>query len=96
MHDRYVNGLVGGFTKDNLVNIHFYHERLPIPKKTFYPYNEEGVTSQIGRSEYGGDAVRILQASLLLDVDMARDFRDWLNDLLKELEDEEGTNDSET
>ena len=90
MHDRYVNGMWGGYAQDGMMNIHFYHERLPLPKKTFHSYSEDGSVDPVGRAEFGGDVVRILQASVIMDAHIARDLRDWLNEQLQSFEAEEG------
>ena len=84
-HDRFINGIWGGFTQEGMMNMHFYHERLPLPKKTYHEITEEGVRGQ-GRAEFGGNVVRIVQSSLIMNVGMAVQLRDWLNDNLANIE----------
>ncbi len=59
MHDRYTNGVWGGFTKEGMVNMHFYHERLPLPKKTYHTTLEDGTIDPTGEAIFvkSGDII---------------------------------------
>jgi len=80
LRDLYVNGLYGGVTPRNELYIHFYSERHPIPKKATNKINEKGEVSEGSALELGGDVVRLVQASISMDVETASKFRDWLNE----------------
>jgi len=80
LRDLYVNGLYGGVTPRNELYIHFYSERHPIPKKATNKISEDGKVSDQADLELGGDVVRMVQASISMNVDTAINFRNWLND----------------
>ena len=80
LRDLHVNGLFGGVTPRDEIYIHFYSERHPIPKKATHTLDEEGVPSKEAEMEVGGDVVRLVQASITLDISTAIAMRDWLNE----------------
>lgn len=81
--DLYVNGLCGGTTPRKEIYIHFYSERLPIPKTISYELGENKKVGKLESIEQGGDVVRLVQSSLVLDVKTAIEFRDWLDRRIK-------------
>lgn len=78
LRDLYVNGLWGGVTPRGEIYTHFYSERHPIPKKAVHTIREDGTFNPTGEIESGGDAVRLIQASICMDMQTAIAFRDWL------------------
>lgn len=80
LRDLYINGLYGGVTPRGEIYIHFYSERHPIPKKATHNLDEQGVPSKEADMEIGGDVVRLVQASIALDISTAIAMRDWLNE----------------
>jgi hypothetical protein len=80
LRDLYVNGLWGGVTPRGEIYAHFYSERHPIPNKSTHEIKDDGSFDRIGKTETGGDAVRIIQSSVTMDVQTAVAFRDWLTD----------------
>lgn len=83
LRDLHVNGLFGGVTPRDEIYIHFYSERHPIPKRATHKLDEKGVPSKEADIEVGGDVVRLVQASISLDIGMAIAMRDWLNEKIK-------------
>jgi hypothetical protein len=80
LRDLHINGLFGGVTPRDEIYIHFYSERHPIPKKSTHEIDEHGVLSKEAEMEIGGDVVRLVQASIALDINTAVAMRDWLNE----------------
>ena len=78
LKDLYVNGLWGGVTPRGEIYAHFYSERHPIPKKAVHEIREDGTFNPSGEIETGGDAVRLIQTSIAMDIKTAIAFRDWL------------------
>jgi hypothetical protein len=78
LRDLYVNGLWGGVTPRGEIYAHFYSERHPIPKKAIHEISEDGSLNPTVEIESGGDAVRLIQASICMDMQTAIAFRDWL------------------
>ncbi|MCK9391692.1 MAG: hypothetical protein M0Q01_09060 [Syntrophales bacterium] len=85
LRDLYANGIYGGVTPRGEIYIHFYSERHPIPKKATHKIDEHGVPKKDGDIEIGGDVVRLVQSSIILNEGTAVSLRDWLNDRLNYL-----------
>ena len=86
IQDCYVNGAFGGVTPRNEISMHLFCERHPIPKNIKHTINSDGSLSEKILIEQGGDAVRIIQSSVIMDENTAIAVRDWLNGRLKHLE----------
>jgi len=80
LRDLYVNGLFGGVTPRKEIYAHFYSERHPIPKTVVHDINKKNGTlgPQIDVDQ-GGDIVRFIQASIVMDLKTAISFRNWLD-----------------
>jgi hypothetical protein len=78
--DRYVNGLWGGVTPRNEINIHFYSERHPIPKESIYKKIESAEANQSEEHVFGGDVIRLIQSSIVMELETAIGLRNWLDD----------------
>ncbi|MFA5181087.1 MAG: hypothetical protein WC405_07175 [Syntrophales bacterium] len=85
LRDLYVNGLWGGVTPRGELYVHFYSERHPIPKKVTHEITEDGALTGIADIQSGGDAVRLIQTSITMDVHTAVAFRDWLTKQIDEI-----------
>lgn len=82
LRDLYSNGLFGGVTPRGEIYIHFYSERHPIPKKATHSIDDKGLPSKDGDIELGGDVVRLVQSSIIINEGTAIALRDWLNERL--------------
>lgn len=80
LRDLYVNGMWGGVTPRGEIHMHFYNERHAIPKSVTCEIDKKGEIKGIVSQEAGGDAARIVQASIVMDYQTAVAMRDWLND----------------
>lgn len=85
LRDLYVNGLWGGVTPRAEIHMQFYNERIPIPNLVTCEVGEKGKLSEVDR-DIGGDVVRVVQSSLVMDYSTAVAVRDWLNDRIKLVE----------
>lgn len=94
LRDLYVNGVYGGVTPRNEIFAHLYSERLPIPKKVTHNILDDNKIGTIESSEKGGDVVRFIQTSIVMDKDTAIALRDWLNDRIKFIEAPPGDKDA--
>ena len=86
IQDCYVNGAFGGVTPRNEIGMHLFCERHPIPKNIKHKIKADGTLSKEEIREVGGDVVRIIQSSVIMDENTAMAIRDWLNDRIKLLE----------
>ena len=64
----------------------FYSERAPIPKKLVHKVTSEGVLgNEISRESKAG-LIREVDVEVIMDLDMARSFRDWMDEKISFLE----------
>jgi len=89
LRDLYVNGAWGGITGRKEVHIHFYSERPPIPKSVSHELNADSTLGKQIKEETGGDIVRLVQASIIMDFNTAVSIRNWLNRMMESLQEEE-------
>jgi len=86
LRDLYINGLFGGVTPRKEIYAHLYSERHPIPKKVVHYIDETGLLGSEVSAEKGGDVVRFIQSSIVMDLDTAISFRNWLDERIKYVE----------
>ena len=79
LRDYYVNGAWGGLTPRDEIYMHLYSERRPIPKTITHEVKEDGLIGDEIDRKYGGDVIRLIQASVVMDVTVAIAIRDWLD-----------------
>ena len=63
--------------------MHLYCERSPIPLAVTHVVNKNGTLSKVSRQEYGADAIRFVQSSVIMDIGTAAAIRDWLDRNIK-------------
>jgi len=83
LRDYYINGAWGGVTPRKEIHMHLYSERHPIPKALVYEIKDDGSLGDEGAKVFGGDVVRLIQTSVVMDVGTAEAIRDWLTDKIK-------------
>ena len=84
--DNYVNGVFGGTTPREEIHMHFFSERNPIPKAFTIERTEKDNLPKEIEVIKGGDVVRLIQASIIMDKTTAVSIRNWLNDRINFLE----------
>jgi hypothetical protein len=62
--------------------MHLYSERHPIPKSVIHKINKDGNPDKTGKTVVGGDVVRLIQASVVMNVDTAIALRDFLTKMI--------------
>jgi hypothetical protein len=84
----HVDGVVGGLTPRLDVHMDFWSERFPIPQQVVHRVNADGnLGDEIKPERKTREAiVREVEAGVVMDLDTARAFRDWLNDRIAEIE----------
>jgi hypothetical protein len=82
----HADGAVGALTPRGLVHMTLYSERTAIPKTSFRAISEDGQSLESEKYiETLGGVVRELEVDVLMDENLVRDLRDWLNRRLDEL-----------
>jgi len=84
LQDCYVNGLWGAITPRNEVAIHFFSERLPIPNNETYKLTNGNLSPTPIERKSGGDVVRLVQSSLIMDITTAISLKTWLDNQLSQ------------
>lgn len=85
IQDCFVTGAYGGINQKGLLQIHLYNERPAIPKSAEIILNDKGKLDEI-RHKFGGDLIRIIQASLVMDVQVAKGIYRWLGKHIEDFE----------
>ncbi len=80
LRDYYVNGMWGGVTPRGEIHMQFYNERHPIPKSITHKINNDTILGEVLEHDKGGDVVRAVQTSVVMDLSTAIAIRDWLNE----------------
>lgn len=86
LRDCYVNGAWGGVTPRKDIHMHLYSERNTIPKESIHDINKDGTISKNEVQVKGGDVVRLIQSSAIMDVATAVAIRNWLNKMIAAVE----------
>jgi len=86
----YVNGAYGGLSPKGEVTLNFYFEKFPLPKRTGIKLSPEGkVLAQQHElplpEEYWTE--REVQTSVVLNIEEARNFADWLTRIVGSVDD---------
>ena len=84
--DKFVNGVFGGTTPRQEIHMHFFSERNPIPKAFTLEVNEKDKSLKEIDIIKGGDVVRLIQASIIMNLTTAVSIRNWLDDRINSLE----------
>jgi len=83
LRDLYVSGAWGGLTARKEIHMHFYSERPPIPKSITHELKENQTLGKPIKQETGGDIVRLIQTSIIMNLNTAVATRDWLTKMIK-------------
>lgn len=86
LRDFWSNGIWGGVTPRGEINMHFFNERAAIPNSEVYEIGEDGKLKTPPKIDKGGDIVRMIQASITIDVKTAIKIKNWLDDKIKFIE----------
>lgn len=87
LRDLYVNGCWGGVTPRKEIHLHLFSERHPIPKSITHEIDKN--TMSLGKEiakEEGGNIVRLIQTSVIMDLSTAIAVRDWIDDKIKAIQ----------
>ncbi|MBW1925403.1 MAG: hypothetical protein JRF59_09100 [Deltaproteobacteria bacterium] len=89
LRDFYINGAWGGITPRHEIYMHVYSERQAIPKDhTFKIMPDDSLKEQ--KLSTGADVVRLIQASLVMDIHTATSLRDWLDKMIHAIQQRTG------
>lgn len=86
LRDCWSNGVWGGVTPRGEINMHFFNERAALPNSEAYEIDEDGKLKTPPEIDKGGDIVRMIQASITIDVTTAIKIKNWLDDRIKYIE----------
>jgi len=85
----HVDGAFGGSSPRGDIRMSVWNERWPIPQQMVYRLGDEGgVTDELREKRIGRDAViREVEVELVMDLEVAKNIRKWLDDKIKKAED---------
>jgi len=81
------SGVFGGLTNNGQINMNFFTDRAPIPKKIVLEVDPQTgkIVNEIERDSKEG-IIREVQFGVLLNVDTAKKIIDWLNQKIDEFD----------
>ncbi len=79
------SGIFGGLTNNGQININFFTDRAPIPKKIILEVDSVTgkIIQEVERDSKEG-IIREVQFGVLLNIETARNIVDWLNQKIEE------------
>jgi hypothetical protein len=90
LRDLYVNGVYGGLTFENKIVMHLFSERTPIPEEETYSLAPEGNLGEKINAKTGGDVIRLVQCTAIMEPGTAQALINWLQDKLDALSKQKG------
>ncbi len=88
----FIIGVHGSINPNNLIVMNFFNERIPLPNSTTYELSESGeikketaVNSPVSE-ENTIDIIRFIETGITLDINSAKQIRDWLSDQIEILD----------
>ncbi len=81
----YVDGVFGGLTPNGKIYMELFLQRLVTPQTIEYKVEEAGLGKEIGRIGKEG-LIREIEAGLIMDIESAKVFRNWIDDKVKQIE----------
>jgi hypothetical protein len=84
----HVDGMWGGMTPNGNIHITLYNERGAIPKRLVFGFEEDGTLTDeiLKKRESRGGIVREVESELVMDLETAKGFRDWIINAVSEVE----------
>ncbi len=81
----HADGVWGGITPRGYISMSFFSERHPIPQKLVHEIEDGRIGKERSRETRAG-IIREVNAEVLVDLTMAKSFRDWLDEKINHLE----------
>ena len=81
----HADGVFGGLTPNKKVYMEFFLQRQVTPKIIEYSVTKGELGAEVKREGKEG-FVREIEAGIIMDIDVARVLRDWLDDKIKTVE----------
>lgn len=88
--DCHVTGAWGGISKRGDIHLHFFNERPAIPNHIIVEVSDNDKIIQEVEKEAGGDFIRLIQASIVMDIPTAISIRNWMDNMIKTFEERFG------
>lgn len=85
----YINGAFGGINPQGEIVANFYLERIALPNSTTHNIGADGIISEAIKKDpedLDDSCVRFVQSGIVLNLDTAKQIRDWLDRNIKNLE----------
>ena len=85
---QFISGIWGGINPSGLIEAHFYSDHIPLPETSTHLLENGKLDGKaVSRTpEQSIGPTRIIKQGILMDLELAKSFKQWLNDKIKELE----------
>lgn len=83
----FTSGIFGGVTPSGLINMNFFSDRAPIPKRITFEVDPKAgqLNNEVERDSKEG-VVREVHFGMLIDINTAKSVVEWLNQKIAHLE----------
>lgn len=84
----HADGVIGGLTPRLDVHMDFWSERFPIPQQVTHLVNKDGTLGEEVKADRKSrkSIVREVEAGVVMDLETAKEFRDWLTERINHIE----------
>lgn len=87
----YVNGAYGGVSAQGEIVANFFLERLPLPNSVTHKVSENNIVGEVideknNPQDLNKSLIRFVQSGIIVNVETARQIRNWLDKQIKLLE----------
>ena len=85
----HADGVWGGPTPLGYITMSFFSERAPIPRKISFELESQGTLGQETSRDTKDGLVREVDVEVVVDLRMAKNLMEWLNEKVQYLEDQD-------
>jgi hypothetical protein len=82
----HVDGVFGGVTPNRKLYIEFFIQRQVTPKVVEHKVNDDGTVGEEIRRESKKGLVREIEAGIVMDIEIAKSLKEWLDEKIKKVE----------
>jgi hypothetical protein len=85
---QYISGVWGGINPSGFIEANFYSDHIPLPQTSTHLLENGKLDGKaVSRTpEQSIGPTRFIKQGILMDLELAKNFKQWLNDKIKELE----------
>jgi len=85
---QYISGVWGGINPSGFIEANFYSDHIPLPETSTHLLKDNKLIGKaVSRTpEQPIGPTRFIRQGIIMDIDMAKSFKEWISEKIKELE----------